>query len=206
MSTRTAADWCRILLACNVGESVAQTWGPVFADEIADGTFSAGDSDIENFLGQILHESAGLTCFTENLSYSAARLVAVWPRRFPTLAAAAPYARNPVALANRVYGGRMGNLYPGDGWKFRGRTPLQITGHDNYAWLGDLMGLDLVAQPELLEEPHLALRACIMWWENRIPDSMLGDVERETRVVNGGLIGLAHREELTDQATEAMGA
>ena len=72
----------------------------------------------------------------ENLNYSAKRLTEVWPKRFPSIAAAKPYANNPERLANSVYGGRLGNDEPGDGWKYRGRGFVQVTGKDNYAKYG----------------------------------------------------------------------
>jgi len=201
---RTAHDWYDILIACQVKPHVAAEWSEVFADVVKPDSFSAGDEDLSAFLGQILHESDGLTRLEENLSYSAERLTVVWPGRFPTKADAQPYARNPEALANKVYGGRMGNTDPGDGWKYRGRGPLQVTGRDNYRSVGGIVGQDLEAMPELLEQPRFALEACIAWWEDRIPDELLGDPEKTTRRVNGGLIGLAHREELTNAAREAL--
>ena len=201
---RTAHDWYDILIACQVKPHVAAEWSEVFADVVKPDSFSAGDEDLSAFLGQILHESDGLTRLEENLSYSAERLTVVWPNRFPTKADAQPYARNPEALANKVYGGRMGNTDPGDGWKYRGRGPLQVTGRDNYRSVGGIVGQDLEAMPELLEQPRFALEACIAWWEDRIPDELLGDPEKTTRRVNGGLIGLAHREELTNAAREAL--
>ena len=201
---RTAADWNHILIQCRVKPTIAAAWSVVFADTIKPGSFNQGDAELDDFLGQILHESHGLSQFCENLNYSPERLCQVWPTRFRTLADARPYARNPEALANKVYGGRMGNVEPGDGWRFRGRAPIQITGRDNYAFVGDLMGQDLTVMPELLEQPRFALEACILWWEDRIPDSMLGDPERITKRVNGGLIGLADREQLTALAGEAL--
>jgi len=201
---RTAHDWYDILIACQVKPHVAAEWSEVFADVVKPDSFSAGDEDLSAFLGQILHESDGLTRLEENLSYSAERLTVVWPNRFPTKADAQPYARNPEALANRVYGGRMGNTDPGDGWKYRGRGPLQVTGRDNYRSVGGIVGQDLESMPELLEQPRFALEACIAWWEDRIPDELLGAPEKTTRRVNGGLIGLAHREELTAAAREAL--
>lgn len=201
---RTARQWYEILVACQVRPIVAAQWSEVFADTVRPGTFSDGDDDLRAFLGQILHESAGLTHLSENLNYTAERLTVVWPWRFPTLADARPYANNPEALANRVYGGRMGNTQPGDGWRYRGRSPLQITGLQNYAFVGDLMGQDLIGLPELLEQPRYALEACIAWWENKIPDDVLGDPEKTTRIVNGGVIGLADRVHLTELAGAAL--
>lgn len=204
MTQRTADEWAVILTKCGVAEPQVSLWAPVFADVIKDDTFSKGDDELDDFLGQVLHESAHLTCMSENLSYSAERLCAVWPSRFPTLDSARPYARNPEALANKVYAGRMGNTLLGDGWKYRGRSPIQITGRDNYAHVGELMGQDLITMPELLEQPSFALEACIHWWEDAIPDDMLGDPERVTKRVNGGLVGLADRELLTNEAKEAL--
>lgn len=201
---RTAHQWYDILVASQVKPLVALRWADVFASVVKPTSFSQGDAELASFLGQILHESAGLTQFGENLSYSAERLTQVWPSRFPTLESAQPYARNPEALANKVYGGRMGNIYIGDGWRFRGRGPIQLTGRDNYRAVGDLMGQDLTSLPELLEQPRYALESAIAWWEDRIPDSMVGDTERVTRRVNGGLTGLADRERLTDLAEGAL--
>lgn len=201
---RAPQEWNQILIRCKVKPTIAAVWSVVFADVIKAESFSQGDMELDDFLGQILHESHGLSQFCENLNYSPERLCQVWSSRFPTLADARPYARNPEALANKVYGGRMGNVEPGDGWRFRGRAPIQITGRANYAFVGDLMGQDLTVMPELLEQPRFALEACILWWEDRIPDSMLGDPEKVTKRVNGGLIGLADREYLTELAGEAI--
>lgn len=202
--TRTAKEWNQILLASQVKPTVAAMWSIVFADVIGPDTFSQGDAEIDDFLGQVLHESSGLSRLSENLNYSAERLCAVWPKRFSTLADAQPYARNPEALANKVYGGRMGNTQAGDGWLYRGRGPIQLTGRDNYAAVGALLGMDLINEPELMEQPEIALRATVAWWEDRIPDSFLGDVEKVTKRVNGGLIGLADREHLTELAGTAL--
>ena len=200
----TVEEWRGVLEHCGVKIITAAHWSPVFADVVKADTFSRGLDEVDDFLGQILHESAELTRFSENLNYSAARMCKVWPTRFPTLAAAAPYAMNPEALANKVYGGRMGNTQPFDGWRYRGRGPIQLTGKDNYAFVGDLMGQDLVGLPELMEQPRYALEATIHWWEKRIPDRMLGDPEKITQRVNGGLIGLADRERLSNLAQEAL--
>lgn len=201
---RSAHDWYDILVRCQVKPTVAAIWSEVFADTVTDKSFNLGDAELDDFLGQILHESNHLQALTENMNYSAERLCQVWPKRFPTLEAAQPYAHNPEALANKVYGGRMGNTAPGDGWKYRARTPIGLTGLDNYAHVGELMGQDLVNQPELLEQPRFALEACILWWEDTITDNLIGDPEKETERINGSLLGLADRKRLIGEAQEAL--
>jgi putative chitinase len=146
-----------------------------------------------------------LSGLEEGLNYSAERLMAVWPTRFPTLESAKPYARNGAVLANKVYGGRMGNVEPGDGFKFRGRGLLQVTGRDNYRAVGKILGIDLEKSPDLLSQPEMALRASIAWWEGNIPDELMGDIKKVTKRVNGGTVGLAHRVEVTDKADRALG-
>ena len=202
---KTTADWVRILTQCGVRAATAARWAPVFAAEIQPGTFSAGIGELDDFLGQVLHESGMLERLEENLNYSAERLCEVWPARFPRLADALPYARSPEALANRVYGGRLGNTQPGDGWRYRGRGLLQVTGRDNYAAVGRALVLDLVGNPDQLALPAIALRASIAWWERNVPDSAMGDIKRVTRTVNGGTNGLQHRTELTNAAQKAVG-
>lgn len=207
MTTRTAADWAHILESMGVKPLVFGRWAPVFAATIKPGTFSAGNDDLKAFLPQIIHESAGLTRLDENLNYSAQGLANTWARFSasgkrggPPNALAIEIQRKPYEIAEAAYGGRMGNTKPGDGYRFRGRSFIMTTGYDNYARVGDLMGQDLTIMPELLEQPHFALEAAIAWWEDRIPDSMLGDPEKVSLRVNGGLIGLAQRVELTDIA------
>jgi putative chitinase len=110
-----------------------------------------------HFLAQILHESGGFSILTESLNYShAERLMAVWPSRFPNKEAARPYVGNAAALAEKVYGGRMGNTAPGDGYLYLGRGPLQITGRDSYNQIGQALGLDLIHNPNLaITPPHM---------------------------------------------------
>src|SRR4051812_37699041 len=110
---------------------------------------------IAHVMAQISHECGAGHEVVENLNYTAARMTQVWPRRFPTLAMAAPYAGNPRALANKVYNGRMGNAAGSDGgWKFRGRGASQTTGRQGYARLARATGLDLVKQPDLVNDPR----------------------------------------------------
>lgn len=205
MPTRDAKAWTTFLTKCGVKQATAARWAPVFAAAIIPGTFSAGESEVDDFVGQVLHESAMLERVEESLNYTRAdRLCEVWPSRFKSAADAAACVRNPQALANKVYGGRMGNTAPGDGWRYRGRGLIQVTGRDNYATVGRALGIDLVANPDLLARPDIALKASIAWWERNVPDSAMGDVRRITRIVNGGTAGLEHRAELTAKAGGAQ--
>lgn len=201
---RAVAQWNQILVQCQVKPLTAAKWSAVFAAEIQPGTFSAGDSEIDDFLGQVLHESGKLEILVENLNYSAPRLMQVWPKRFPTLSAAQAFAFKPEALANSVYGGRLGNTQPGDGWRFRGRGLLQVTGRDNYVTLGKTLGIDLVGNPDMLAQPAIALRASIAWWEKNVPDAVMGDIVRVTKRVNGGTVGLDDRIAMTNAAKKGL--
>jgi putative chitinase len=153
--------------------------------------------EIAHWLAQLCVESAGLTRLEENLSYTAGRLMMVWPRRFPTAADAAPYAQNPRMLADKIYGGRMGNTEPGAGWRYRGRGYIMTTGHDNYADTGKGIGLDLLRDPDQLSHPAIAARAAGWFWKSSGLNALAeaGDIVGITRVVNGGLTGLAERQD-----------
>lgn len=146
------------------------------------------------FLATIAHESNGGRALEEALGYSAHRIVAVWPRRFRTLEAAEPFARRPEALANEVYAGRIGNGPPesGDGWRFRGRGLIGLTGRSNYGAAADALGLPLVTRPDLAADAAVAARVAAWWWTahgcNELADA--GDVPAWRRRVNGGLTGL----------------
>lgn len=148
------------------------------------------------FLAHLDHETAGLTRFKENLNYSAARLCQVWPRRFPTLASAQPFEGHPARLAEKVYGGRMGNSQPGDGFRYQGRGGLMITGREAYAAVETITSLPLVAQPVLAEAPDGAVAVAVgVWiWKglNALADGPT-PLEATTRKINGGLIGLDDR-------------
>lgn len=150
----------------------------------------------EHFLSQVLHESGGLRLAVENLNYSAKRIREVWPSRFASIETARHFAHDPAALANAVYGGRMGNVDPGDGWEFRGRGLLQLTGKDAYRAIGQRIGVDLLTDPDVVLLPEHVLRAAGAVWAwkgcnvHADQDSLVG----VTRSINGGVIGLADRE------------
>lgn len=113
------------------------------------------------FLSTAYEESGGFTVLSENLNYSAARAAQVFPGIFPTAVAAQPYAYNPEAFANKVYGGRMGNVNPGDGWKFRGLGLPQITGHNNFAYLAKLTDLPLLDTPAMVASDEYMLECAV---------------------------------------------
>lgn len=173
------------------------------------GRFGISDSPLRaaHFLAQVLHESGGLVHTEESLWYTAARLKAVWPHRFPTVASAAPYAGNPEALANHTYGGRMGNDEDGDGWRYRGRGMIQITGKDMYAKVGEMLGVDLVEDPDQVLGALCAAPAAAAIWEikgcNEAADA--DDIDGVTKRINGGLIGLEERTAFLQRLRMEMG-
>lgn len=152
------------------------------------------------WLAQCAHESRSFEKLTEGLNYSADRLMAVWPKRFPTLAAAKPYANNPKKLANNVYANRLGNgpESSGDGYKYRGRGIIQITGKDNYADCSKALNIDLMNHQELLETPMQASRSAAWFWsENQLGKYIKsGDFDKTTRIINGGMTGADERRNL----------
>ncbi len=148
------------------------------------------------FLAQIGHESAGLSRVEETLRYTAPRLLQVFPRHFDDASAKA-YANKPEAIASRVYGGRLGNGIEasGDGWRYRGRGLIQITGRANYAEQAVFLGLPLLAEPDLLAQPGPAALSAAAYWHarglNALADAQHFD--QITRRINGGLNGQPDR-------------
>lgn len=152
---------------------------------------------VEYLLAQIGHESGGLTIFEEGLNYSAKRMTQVWPKRFPTVESAAPFANNPQKLANKVYAGRMGNgdAASGDGFAYRGRGFIQITGRDGYRNVGKHAGLDLEKNPDLASDVDNQLAvACGFWaWKGLNPLCDARDFRGVTKKINGGTVGMEDR-------------
>lgn len=162
------------------------------------------------WLAQAAHESGELAHLVENLNYSAAGLRKTWPLRFPDDATATRYARQPMAIANHVYGGRLGNgpEASGDGWTYRGRGIFQLTGRANYRDAGRVLHLALEASPELLEHPEPACRSAGWFWRTRgcnlLADA--GDFLEITRRINSGMLGLAERRAYWARAKATLGA
>ena len=162
-------------------------------------------------IAQTAHESGGFRSFQENLNYSAARLCQVWPKRFPSIAAAQPFANNPRALANSVYAGRMGNR-PGsnDGYDYRGSNVLQHTGATEFDRVQRRTGLPVKSNPDLLRDPARAdagWRAACSYFVDRgaLAAANAGNTAEVTRRVNGGSNGLADRILLKKRALAALG-
>lgn len=162
---------------------------------------------VAHFMAQVLHESGALTLEYENLHYSPARLVKVWPWRFKPLGPLDPaaYAYNARKLANEVYGGRMGNTDPQDGYRYRGRGLLQLTGKDSYAAASESVRMiaadtpDFVADPDAVLSQAWCLRVAAAEWATRGCNALadIDDLEQITRRINGGTAGFAQRYEWT---------
>ena len=208
---RTTVQWANILKKCGVKAPQVVVWAPLFAEVVQDTAFSLGDKEIDIFLGQILHESGLLMNMQENLNYSAARIIELgnkspvgsrWRSLVPK---ATQLARNPQAFANAVYGGRLGNTEPNDGWDFRGSGPIQVTGKSNFWFLQKITGIPLLANPDLLRTPTKeALKVCIAWWEGNVPDTVMMNPRKVRVEVNGGDFGLTETIRIAGLAKTAM--
>jgi putative chitinase len=155
---------------------------------------------LAHFLAQCGHESGGFRATQENLNYSAKGLNGIFKKYFPTEAAAKPYERQPQKIASKVYGGRMGNgpESTGEGFKFRGRGYIQLTGKDNYTAFGKSINEDMTANPDKVASDYALLSAAWFFNKNglhRMADEGATDtvVTKITKRVNGGTIGLADR-------------
>jgi putative chitinase len=160
------------------------------------------------FLAQVGHESGGLKIVRENLNYKAEGLTRVFPKYFRDVDPN-EYAHNPEKIANRVYANRMGNgdEESGDGYKFRGRGLIQLTGHDNYLHFARDMGISIDEAVEYLETPEGAAMSAGWFWNknnlNHCADN--DDIVSATKKINGGTIGLQERTALYEEAKILFG-
>jgi putative chitinase len=155
---------------------------------------------LAHFLAQAGHESAGFKAVNENLNYGAKGLLGIFKKYFPTEQKALLYERKPEKIANLVYGGRMGNGIEatGDGWKFRGRGYIQLTGKDNYTAFDKVVTEDIITNPDLVATKYPLLSAAWFFHKNglhKIADQGATDavITTITKRVNGGTIGLPDR-------------
>jgi putative chitinase len=167
---------------------------------------------IAAFVAQCGHESGGWRTFSENLNYNAKALDAIFSKYFVKAGRDANgYARQPEKIANVIYAGRManGDTASGDGWKYRGRGPIQLTGKANYTAFAEDMDVDVVKNPDQVsEDKTIALMSAIWFWNknklNQYADS--GDIKTMTKRINGGYIGLEDRIHHYKDAMEMLGA
>lgn len=161
------------------------------------------------FLAQCGHESLDFTVLHENLNYSAEGLVKTFHKYFPTLESAAPYARQPVKIANKVYGGRMGNgpEASGDGYKYRGRGAIQITGHDKYQAFASSIGKSIDDAIAYCETLPGAIESACWFWKNHSLNALADkpDIKQMAFVINGGSNGLPDREARFQKALGILG-
>ena len=155
--------------------------------------------EITGFVSECAHESDDFTHVIENLNYSADLLCKTWPKRFPDLATANIYARQPQKIANKVYASRMGNgdEASGDGWLYHGRGAIQLTGKDNYQAFADYKKVNISTLPAYMETIEGAIEsACWYWMVHKLNISAdQADVIGMTKIINGGLIGISDRQE-----------
>lgn len=163
-------------------------------------------TEVAHFLAQTSHETQGFNKLKENMNYSAERLLTVFPRYFRTDDDAAELAHKREEIAERVYGGRMGNDKKGDGFLYIGRGYIHLTGKNNYAAAGRGVGLDLVGKPQLVEDRGVAARTAVWFWKhNNIgPIARGNNIRGVTKKVNGGGKGLAERTRLTERYVERL--
>jgi putative chitinase len=164
------------------------------------------------FLAQLAHESNQLRATEENLNYGWKGLRAVFPKHFRTDAEARAYERKPERIANRAYANRIGNgpESSGDGWRYRGRGPIQLTGRENYRACGAAIGIDLEADPDRLRDPDAGALAAAWFWGTRGLNALADRGTRQafrdiTRRINGGLNGLEDRIAYWQRACGVLG-
>lgn len=213
------------LVAANIKREVAEKWLPWVQKACIEFEINT-PKRVAAFIAQTAHESGGYVSLSENLNYSADGLAGTWPNRFAEINPATKKAkknekgfnipnkfalalhRKPEAIANVVYGGRLGNgpIESGDGWKYRGKGLKQLTGKDNVSRCGKALGVDLVENPDLLLEPEFASRSAGWFWKVNNCSQFIDndDFVGLTKRINGGTIGLSDREKRYKAVLAAM--
>ena len=160
------------------------------------------------WFGETKVESANYTAIKENLNYRPESLVRLWKSHFPTMEIANQYAHNPEAIANRAYGGRMGNgdESSGDGWKFCGRGLIQLTGRDNYQAFADSLQISVDDAAQYLETFEGCVQSACWFWENNNLNALAdqGNIDAISKKVNGGTEGLENRRNFYHQALQIL--
>ena len=188
---------------------------PARAKEMADllneicPKYSINTIDIfEEFLANVMQESGYFSHKVENMNYSAERIMQVWPSRFKTIAEAKPYARNPQLLANKVYGGRMGNTNPNDGWLFRGGGFIGLTGREVYTLYSRYINQPLEQTAELVRTTDRYALDSACWFfaklKGLIDEAEKDEFKKIVKSINGGYIGLADRQRYYDKVKQVL--
>jgi putative chitinase len=163
---------------------------------------------VASFLGETYVESAAYTAIQENLNYRPETLMKTWPSHFPTQDIANQYGHHPEQIANRAYAGRMGNgpEESGDGWKFCGRGLIQLTGRANYTAFAQSLSMNVDDVPDFLQTFEGCVQSACWFWEsnnlNQYADQ--GAIDHESRIVNGGTLGLQERRAAYERALQIL--
>jgi putative chitinase len=199
----------QLMQATGVGEASSEQWADPITQAFVQFSITSTRQQAA-FIAQITIESAYFTRLVENLYYSdPTRLMSVWPTHFPNIGVAQECAKNPQKLANFVYCDRLGNgsYDSGDGWIYRGRGLIMLTGRGNYEAASSSAGLDLVADPDRLAEPMVAARVAGWYWTANGcgPYADAGNIDQVTRIVNGpGMEAAAERRVVYGTAMTAL--
>lgn len=208
------------LMQMGVPQNVAREWeGPLISTMAAHKINTVKRAAA--FIAQLVHESNGFRTLEENLNYSASALMRLWPKRFSALLADefgrvdgnGGHPANKIMIATIAYADRIGNggVDTLDGWRFRGRGPIQLTGRANYAALSKALNIDLIKEPERLLEPLIGAMAAGWFWTEGNPTGKslnaladAGEIDKISKAINGGVNGLEHRRSLYEQALRVL--
>lgn len=194
--------------AAGISDSMAEKWyNPIYNAMNEFGIIENIDKAM--FIAQVGHESGGFASIIESLNYSVQGLKLTFPKRISDyqaeiLGRKPGQAANQQAIANLVYGGRLGNKGSGDGWKYKGRGLIQITGLDNYRAFGTALKLDLIANPSLLESEKEAARSAAWFYVSKGCLKYPGDLVRVTQIINGGQNGFNDRKDRFNKARSVL--
>lgn len=170
--------------------------------------FVIDKNEIAMFLAQTTHESNDYKRLEESFNYRPERLFEVFKKRVGTIEKAKELcSKGAKAIGDFVYGGRLGNAKD-EGYKYRGRGIIQLTGKNNYKYYGEKLNIDLVNSPDLAKEPNIAIEIALLFWKEKGCGLLArnGDVKGVTKLINGGYNGLEDREDRFDRILKILGA
>jgi len=197
----------RLADAMGIGQASAELW--VSHVNTALGMCGCTTPEhVAQWIAQIGHESGGMSRLVESLNYTPNGLMQTWPSRYTESLALnhgrGVHSADQEAIAEHVYGGRLGNVHAGDGYRFRGRGLIQVTGRANYRECGMAIGHDLEQEPSLLELRSTGAASTAWYWRKHRLTGLNGDVLRVTRLINGGTNGLTDRQTRYERALSVL--